>query len=59
MSTREEDQLEHLIAAGTLNTMLFFTNQGKVYVDQGVPDSGIGPNGQGDVDDEYPAPAAG
>lgn len=34
MSTREEDALEHLIAAGTLNSMLFFTNQGKVYVEK-------------------------
>jgi DNA gyrase subunit A len=34
MSTREEDELEHLIAAGTLNSMLFFTNQGKVYVEK-------------------------
>ncbi|RMG95746.1 MAG: DNA gyrase subunit A [Chloroflexi bacterium] len=31
MSTREEDELEHLIAAGSLNTILFFTDRGKVY----------------------------
>ena len=34
MGTRDEDELEHLIAAGTLNSMLFFTNQGKVYVEK-------------------------
>ncbi|MCL4263561.1 MAG: DNA gyrase subunit A [Anaerolineae bacterium] len=31
MSTREEDQLEHLVAAGTHNTLLFFSDWGKVY----------------------------
>lgn len=31
MGTREEDELEHLFAAGSLNTILFFSNQGKVY----------------------------
>lgn len=31
MGRREEDQLEHLFAAGTLNTILFFSDQGKVY----------------------------
>jgi DNA gyrase subunit A len=31
MGTRDQDELEHLFAAGTLNTLLFFTDQGKVY----------------------------
>ncbi len=31
MATREEDALEHLFAAGSHNTILFFSNQGKVY----------------------------
>jgi DNA gyrase subunit A len=31
MGTREEDELEHLFAAGTLNTLLFFSDRGKVY----------------------------
>lgn len=31
MSTREEDQLVHLFAAGTLNHVLFFSDRGKVY----------------------------
>jgi DNA gyrase subunit A len=31
MSTREEDQLVHLFAAGTLNHILFFSDRGKVY----------------------------
>lgn len=31
MSTRDEDELEHLFAAGSLNTILFFTDRGKVY----------------------------
>jgi len=31
MATREEDTVQHLFAARTLDTLLFFTNQGKVY----------------------------
>ncbi|MBP6804700.1 MAG: DNA gyrase subunit A, partial [Chloroflexi bacterium] len=31
MTTRDQDQLEHLFAAGTLNAILFFSNFGKVY----------------------------
>lgn len=31
---REEDELEHLFAAGTLNTILYFSNRGKVYADK-------------------------
>ncbi len=31
MSTREEDQLAQLFAAGSHNTVLFFSNRGKVY----------------------------
>ncbi len=32
--TREEDELEHLVHAGTLNTILFFSNRGKVYAER-------------------------
>lgn len=31
MTTRSADQLEHLFAAGTHNSILFFSNHGKVY----------------------------
>ncbi|GAB4157111.1 MAG: DNA gyrase subunit A [Candidatus Promineifilaceae bacterium] len=31
---REEDELEHLFAAGTLNTILYFSNRGKVYAEK-------------------------
>ena len=31
MGTRDEDALEHLFAAGSLNTILFFSDRGKVY----------------------------
>ncbi len=31
MSTRDKDELEHLLHAGTLNHILFFTDKGKVY----------------------------
>jgi DNA gyrase subunit A len=31
MSTRDEDELLHLLHAGTLNHILFFTDRGKVY----------------------------
>lgn len=31
MGTRDEDELEHLFAAGTLNSILFFSDRGKVY----------------------------
>ncbi|MEA3310156.1 MAG: DNA gyrase subunit A [Chloroflexota bacterium] len=31
MDTREEDEIVHLLSAGTLDTLLFFTNRGKVY----------------------------
>lgn len=31
MGTRDEDELVHLFAAGTLNSLLFFSDKGKVY----------------------------
>ncbi len=31
MTTRDEDELEHLFAAGSLNTILFFSDLGKIY----------------------------
>ncbi len=34
MTTRDADQLEHLFAAGSLNTILFFSNHGKVYANK-------------------------
>lgn len=34
MSTREADQLEHLFTAGTHNTILFFSDRGKVYAEK-------------------------
>ncbi len=34
MSTRDEDELEHLFAAGSHNTILFFSDQGKVYAEK-------------------------
>lgn len=34
MGTRDEDELEHLFAAGTLNTVLFFSDRGKVYAEK-------------------------
>ncbi len=34
MSTRDADQLEHLFAAGSLNTILFFSDRGKVYAEK-------------------------
>ena len=42
MSTRDEDALEHLFAAGTLNSILFFSDQGKVYSDKAynIPEMG-------------------
>lgn len=42
MSTRAEDELEHLVAAGSLSTILFFTNLGKVYARKAyeIPEAG-------------------
>jgi len=42
MATREEDAVQHIFAASTLDTLLFFTNQGKVYSVRAfeVPDAG-------------------
>jgi DNA gyrase subunit A len=42
MGTRDEDELEHLFAAGTLNTILFFSDRGKVYADKAynIPEMG-------------------
>ena len=34
MGRRDEDQLEHLFAAGSLNTILFFSDRGKVYAEK-------------------------
>ncbi len=34
MGTRDEDELEHLLAAGTLNSILFFSDRGKVYAEK-------------------------
>jgi DNA gyrase subunit A len=34
MTTRDEDELEHLFAASTLNTILYFSDRGKVYAEK-------------------------
>ena len=34
MGTRDEDELEHLFAAGTLNSILYFSDRGKVYAEK-------------------------
>ena len=34
MGRRDEDELEHLFAAGTLHNILFFSDRGKVYVEK-------------------------
>lgn len=34
MSTRDQDELDHLFAAGSLNTILYFSDRGKVYADK-------------------------
>lgn len=40
--TRDEDELDNLFAAGTLNTLLFFTDKGKVYAEKAynIPEMG-------------------
>lgn len=42
MTTREEDVVEHLFAAGSLDSILFFTDRGKVYQEKAyqIPDAG-------------------
>ncbi len=42
MSTRGEDALEHIFSAGTLNTVLFFSDRGKVYAEKAynIPEMG-------------------
>ncbi len=41
MTTREEDVVEHLMSANSLDHLLFFTNKGKVYAERSfqVPDA--------------------
>lgn len=41
MTTRDEDEVEFLFAAGTLDTILYFTDRGKVYSEKAwqVPDA--------------------
>ncbi len=47
MTTREEDSVEHLYAAGSLDHVLFFTDQGKVYSQRAymIPEAGRGAKG--------------
>ncbi|MFQ5577015.1 MAG: DNA gyrase subunit A, partial [Anaerolineae bacterium] len=42
MTTRDEDELEQLFAAGTLNSVLFFSDRGKVYSEKAyqIPEMG-------------------
>jgi len=43
MTTREEDAVLYLFAASTLDSILFFTNQGRVYRERAyqIPDAGL------------------
>ncbi len=47
MATREEDSVEHLYAAGSLDHVLFFTDQGKVYAQRAymIPEAARGAKG--------------
>ncbi len=47
MATREEDAVDHLYAANSLDHVLFFTDQGKVYSDRAymIPEAGRGAKG--------------
>ncbi len=47
MATREEDSVEHLYAAGSLDHVLFFTDQGKVYAQRAymIPEATRGAKG--------------
>ncbi|MEP7289206.1 MAG: DNA gyrase subunit A [Chloroflexota bacterium] len=49
MTTREEDVVEHLMSANSLDYLLFFTNKGKVYAERafGLPETDR--NGKGTV----------
>jgi DNA gyrase subunit A len=42
MTTRDEDAVEHMFAAGSLDSILFFSNRGKVYQEKAyqIPDAG-------------------
>jgi DNA gyrase subunit A len=47
MATKDEDTVEHLYAAGSLDHILFFTDQGKVYAERGymIPEASRGGKG--------------
>jgi DNA gyrase subunit A len=47
MATKDEDAVEHLYAAGSLDHILFFTDQGKVYAERGymIPEASRGGKG--------------
>jgi DNA gyrase subunit A len=47
MATREEDSVEQLYSAGSLDHVLFFTDQGKVYSERAymIPEAGRGAKG--------------
>jgi DNA gyrase subunit A len=47
MTTREEDTVEHLYSANSLDHVLFFTDQGKVYAERAymIPEAGRGAKG--------------
>ncbi len=47
MATREEDSVEHLYAAGSLDHVLFFTDQGKVYSQRAYMIAEAGRNAKG------------
>ena len=46
-TTKEEDEVVALIPARSLDTMLFFSDRGKVYSRKGLPNPGCGPDGKG------------
>ncbi|MBN2303591.1 MAG: DNA gyrase subunit A [Anaerolineae bacterium] len=47
MTTRDEDAVEYLYSAGSLDHVLFFTDQGKVYAERAymIPEAGRGAKG--------------
>lgn len=47
MTTREEDTVEHMISANSLDHLLFFTNKGKVYAERSFQIPEADRNGKG------------
>ena len=53
---REEDALRHMVVAHARDSILFFTNRGKVYQTEGVPDPGVRADRQGHPADQRDRP---